>query len=599
MDSRSLVRTLLIAGVVAVLVLVVGPKLFGTGGSSSGGASGIPGSGETFRGPPGRAVFAPERGKPVDETLCTLRGPRFAAQATTRGASLKHVYLDGAKYKDDRLGIPMDLVTTPDIELQPLRTEIAAFGAASQTDYDYFDYKIEKTNGEKSCTLVYEDEKVRVEKTFQTGDRPFEIEASLKVTNKKTEKATHRVAWELPAFRRDAEIEGGFGRQSPFTTTTECFVDGKMIEKTPGDFAESDFKKDEYKGYPGWFTKEGDVSFASTSNFYFAGALVPLEAPSRPACQLRITAPVNEKGALIGGSKIYRSRLLYAAKDLGAGESASYKILHFVGPKERDTLAAAGGGSHKLSELIKLGTFAFIAKYLVWFLVKVQGVLGNWGLAIVALTVTVRLVLFPLMWASIKSGAMMRKLKPEIDKINEKYKDDAQQKLVATQELWRKHGVNPFKGCAPVLVQMPVWFSLYTSLQTAAELYHTPFLWFKDLSAPDTFHFGSWDLPFLLPWLLGGTSFLQQKLMPPGQMDPQQQKLMTYLMPAIFTAMMLFLPSGLGVYMLTNSVLAIVQQVAVERYYKSQEATPLAGSDIGVREKDEPPPPSKARKAKT
>ena len=598
MDSRSLVRTLLIAGVVAVLVLVVGPKLFGTSGGEGGASPSIPGTGEGVRNVPGRVYFRADPGKTLDETLCKLRGPRFAAEATTRGASLKHVYPDGAKYKDDKTGAPMDLVTTPDIELQPLRTDLAAFGATSQTAYDHFDFKLEKQDGERSCTFVYEDELVRVEKVLSTNDRPFEIEASLRVTNKKAEKATHRVAWELPAYRRDDEVGGSLGRQSPFMTTTDCHIDGKTIEKTPNDFAESDFKKDDYKTYPGWFTKAGHVDFVSTSNFYFASALVPLDGPNAPLCQLRITPPQNEAGHFIAGSKIYRSRLLYGPKELAPGESASYKVLHYVGPKERDALAAAGGGTHQLSELIKLGTFAFIAKYLVWFLVKVHGLVGNWGLAIVALTVTVRLVLFPLMWTSIKSGAMMRRLKPELDRINQKYKDDAQAKLVATQELWRKHGVNPFKGCAPVLVQMPVWFSLYTSLQTAAELYHTPFLWFKDLSAPDTIRVGSHELPFLLPILLGATSFLQQKLVPPGQMDAQQQKLMTYLMPGIFTAMMLFLPSGLGVYMLTNSVLAIVQQVAVERYYQRQTAIPVTGADIEVRDKDDAPP-SKAEKAKT
>ena len=129
---------------------------------------------------------------------------------------------------------------------------------------------------------------------------------------------------------------------------------------------------------------------------------------------------------------------------------------------------------------------------------------------------------------------------------------------------------------------MPVWFALYTALQTAAELYHTPFLWFRDLSAPDTFRAFGYELPFILPVLLGATTFIQQKIMP-QQMDAAQQKMMTYMMPAIFTAMMLFLPSGLGVYMFTNSVLGIVQQLAVERYYASQEQKPKG--DIEVREK--------------
>jgi YidC/Oxa1 family membrane protein insertase len=179
----------------------------------------------------------------------------------------------------------------------------------------------------------------------------------------------------------------------------------------------------------------------------------------------------------------------------------------------------------------------------------------------------------------------MRLLKPEIDEINRKYGEDAQQKQLAIMELHRKNGISVAAGCLPALVQMPVWFALYSTLQTAAELYHVPFLWFRDLSAPDTFWAMGRELPFILPVLLGATTFIQQKIMP-QQMDPVQQKMMTYMLPAIFTAMMLFLPSGLGVYMFTNSVLGILQQLVVERYYSSKQGGGGGGGSIEVREKD-------------
>jgi YidC/Oxa1 family membrane protein insertase len=144
--------------------------------------------------------------------------------------------------------------------------------------------------------------------------------------------------------------------------------------------------------------------------------------------------------------------------------------------------------------------------------------------------------------------------------------------MVAVQELWRKNKVaNPMVGCFPVLLQMPVWFALYTALQTAVELYHTPFGPLRDLASRDPY--------FIIPIVLGASSFIQQKLMPP-QGDPAQQKMMLYMMPAIFTAMMLFLPAGLGVYMLTNTWLGIGQQVLVERYLKAKH-----DGGIQVREK--------------
>ena len=169
----------------------------------------------------------------------------------------------------------------------------------------------------------------------------------------------------------------------------------------------------------------------------------------------------------------------------------------------------------------------------------------------------------------------MRELKPEMDKLNERYKDDAQAKGLAQMELWKKHGVNPMKGCLPQLASMPVWFALYTTLQTAVELYNIPFLWFPDLSEPDPL--------YLLPFIIGATYFVQQKMMPMQGGDPAQQKMMLYFMPAMFTVFMLFLPAGLGVYMFTNSILGIAQQQLVERHAKhslAERQARMGGSEI-------------------
>ena len=165
----------------------------------------------------------------------------------------------------------------------------------------------------------------------------------------------------------------------------------------------------------------------------------------------------------------------------------------------------------------------------------------------------------------------MRELKPEMDKLTEKYKDDAQAKGLAQMELWKKHGVNPMKGCLPQLMSMPVWFALYTTLQTAVELYNIPFLWFPDLSEADPY--------YILPFVIGAVFFLQQKLMP-TQADPAQQKMMMYFMPGMFTIFMLFLPSGLGVYMFTNSLLGIGQQQLVELHAKKTLAERRAKAEV-------------------
>jgi YidC/Oxa1 family membrane protein insertase len=149
-------------------------------------------------------------------------------------------------------------------------------------------------------------------------------------------------------------------------------------------------------------------------------------------------------------------------------------------------------------------------------------------------------------------------------------------------ELWRKHKVNPLGGCLPALVQMPIWFALYATLQTAVEFYHTKFLWFVDLSAPDPF--------YVLPLVLGAAMIAQQRIVPQQGMDPVQAKMMMWLMPGIFTVMMLFLPAALGVYMLTNSLLGITQQLVTEKLYP-RAGGPGAGAtaksgDIVVKRAD-------------
>jgi YidC/Oxa1 family membrane protein insertase len=168
-----------------------------------------------------------------------------------------------------------------------------------------------------------------------------------------------------------------------------------------------------------------------------------------------------------------------------------------------------------------------------------------------------RIVLFPLSWKQIQTTIAMRRIKPEIDALNTRFPDDAQARQMAMMELYRKHGVNPLGGCLPQLVQLPIWWAMWATLQTAVEMYHERFLWMKDLSSNDTF--------YILPIVYGVFIVLQQRMVPQQGMDPMQQKMMTYMMPGVFTVMVLFLPAALGIYMLTSSALGIAQQLVVEK----------------------------------
>ena len=258
-----------------------------------------------------------------------------------------------------------------------------------------------------------------------------------------------------------------------------------------------------------------------------------------------------------------------------------YSVVGYFGPKLRPSLAAV---SPYLDSAVNLGFFAIIARGLLKLLGFLHHLVGNWGLAIILLTLVVRTALFPITARSMKSMAAMQKLKPEIDALNEKYKDNQEQKGLATMELYRKHKINPVGGCLPQLAQLPVWWALYTTLQTSVELFHAPFmLWWKDLSAPDPF--------YVLPLILGLTMFLQQKLMPASMPDPAQQKMMMYMMPIFMTGISLFLPAGLALYMLVNSVLAMAQQkITKAQIDRMALASPQTAIDVRVMDSNEPGP---------
>jgi YidC/Oxa1 family membrane protein insertase len=377
------------------------------------------------------------------------------------------------------------------------------------------------------------------------------------------------------AFRKNSEIKGSLGRVSPFQTELSCAV-GKDVTRKG---------KDDFKA--GWVTVPGIDRYGSVNSHYFAQTLVPQQGEGAvveaPTCAILaepwLTAPGQAPDA-DEAAAIYQTKLVYPVKELAAGATATYHDIAFFGPKEREVLKHAAGGTPRLSDLLNLGFFAPVANVLVKILDFIHDhiTFGNWGIAIIVMTIGLRTLLFPLTLKSIKTTIAMRRLKPEVDQINAKFADDAQAKNLAMMELWKKHGVNPFGGCLPQLVQMPVWFAMYTTLQTAVEMYHTRFLWFTDMSAPDRF--------YILPLLLGVFMIVQQRIVPQQGMDPMQQKMMMYMLPAVFTFMMLFLPAALGVYMLTNSVLGIAQQLIVERVAPRSDKGDK-GKEIVVKQKSE------------
>jgi YidC/Oxa1 family membrane protein insertase len=547
MDRATVIRWVIIAVAVLVFWRWGMPLLSGKGGEST---QNIPA--EKYTNAPDFAPDAidppnPDQKEAKPEELCTVRGNRFEATLSSRGAGVTHYKLYDAQYARSKQA---DMSTTPDVERwRNLRTTFRADGANDQLKYDRFNWQLER-QGETGCKFTYADEGVKIIKTVSVGSRPFELNVDTEITNTSDAPKKHRFAIGAFAYHKNADMKGSLGRQSEFVTELACSR-GKEVQRKGQD----DFKE-------GWFQQPLLDRYAAVSNMYFAQALVPNDdGGDKPECDLLAEQWFGEgqKADDDQAGHIFHALVQYPPRQLETNQTATYKQIAFFGPKERDALGAAANG-RGLGDLINLGFFTPVAKVLVGILIWIHShiTFGNWGIAIVIMTIMVRTVLFPLTWKSIKSTVAMRRLKPEMDALNEKFKDDAQAKNMAMMQLYRTHKVNPLGGCLPQLVQMPVWFAMYTTLQTAVEMYQTKFLWFTDLSAPDRF--------YIMPLVLGGFMILQQRIVPQQGMDPMQQKMMTWLLPIIFTVMMLFLPAALGIYMLTNSILGIVQQLAVEKF---------------------------------
>lgn len=251
-----------------------------------------------------------------------------------------------------------------------------------------------------------------------------------------------------------------------------------------------------------------------------------------------------------------KDRLDAAWNALKGRQRSVYRFTLFAGPKESERLAESG---HSLSESLDFGWLTAIADPMVKLLAWFFSLTGHWALAILLLTVLVKLLLLPLTNKSFKSMLKMQQLAPEMKKIKEQHKDDREAQGRATMALYKREKVNPAAGCVPMLLQMPIWFALYQTILSSVELYHAPLGgWIQDLSSADPW--------FVLPVLLGLLMLVQSYFTPdsPG-MDPVQQKIMKYGMPAMFSVFMVALPSGLVLYILINTALTILQNIIIKR----------------------------------
>jgi YidC/Oxa1 family membrane protein insertase len=300
------------------------------------------------------------------------------------------------------------------------------------------------------------------------------------------------------------------------------------------------------------YPKSSDNGWIAIIQHYFVAALLPPDKSPREFYARKLAEDLYSVGVIVPIGPV------------APGASAPVVVPLYAGPQDQDHLEAVAPG---LELVVDYGLLKVIAAPLFWVLRLFHNWMGNWGLAIILLTVVIKLLFFPLSAASYRSMAKMKLVTPRLMKLREQYADDKTKMNQAMMELYKTEKINPLGGCLPILVQIPVFIALYWVLFESVELRHAPFyLWIKDLSAPDPW--------YVLPTLMMASMIVQTK-MNPTPPDPVQAKVMM-IMPFAFGVMFYFFPSGLVLYWFVNNILSILQQWQITRMIEGEKAAASA-----------------------
>ena len=377
---------------------------------------------------------------------------------------------------------------------------------------------------------------MQVYKRFTAHDDRYDVDVSFDIRNGGSSVASVTSFAQLKRDNTQApDGNTGFG-VSPYLGAALTQPDERYTKLSFSDLSDEPFSK---RLPAGW---------VAILQHYFVSAWIP----SQQASHDYFASQLSNGDNVIG----YKNQNV----DIAPGSAATITQTLYVGPKDQVALAAL---AENLDLVIDYGWLWWLAQPLFWLLTLIQQFVINWGLAIIALTIVIKLIFFRLSAASYKSMAKMRTVQPKIQSIRDQYADDKAKQQQAMMELWKKEKINPMGGCLPMLIQMPVFIALYWVLLESVELRHAPFiLWIEDLSAMDPY--------FVLPILMGISMWLMQRLNP-APPDPMQAKIMMY-MPIAFTFLMMWFPAGLVLYWLCNNLLSFAQQYVVTRQIEQAAA---------------------------
>ena len=454
----------------------------------------------------------------------------FNAEIDTAGGDLRHLELtqhraDGNTDKNfvllDDAGSPMTYVAQTGLIGDEVPTHKAQF--TSTSDH----YSLQSGENKLEVRLSWNgDNGVQVDKIYSFTRGSYVINVRYEITNGSSQALHPSVYYQIV---HDSQSKRGSMMRPTFIGAAYFTADDKFRKISFADMEEANFSKS---------AKDGWIGLVQ---HYFVGAWIPQSGLAREFYTKRLAEHIYSIGSVS------------PLQAVAPGETLTVPAKLYTGPQTANDLTAAAPG---LEYAVDYGWLTVIAKPLFWVLSSIEKIVHNWGVAIILLTVLIKLVFYPLSATSYRSMAHMRELAPRLQRMKEQYGDDRQKMQQAMMELYKTEKINPLGGCLPILVQIPVFIALYWVLLNSVEMRHAPFmLWINDLSAIDPY--------YVLPVLMGATMIIQTRLNPKPA-DPVQAKVMM-VMPVVFSVFFFFFPAGLVLYWLVNNILSIAQQWHINR----------------------------------
>ena len=403
-----------------------------------------------------------------------------------------------------------------------------------------------KTPDEAARRVVYRhvdpQGRFQVEKAYTAADSPNSVKLDVTVTNLTDQPVMGRPHLTVTGYN-DPSVEKSWFDFRPDELEGICRIDGDTERELYASLKDGATER--------FGTPEEPVVWAGAGTRYFLWAAVPTS--SQPDnCVLSVV-----------DNDYLNVDMVWNQVTIAPKSSYTLSNTIYMGQKDLDLLEDVG---HDLSESVDYGLFTILALPLRWLLNIFHSWLGNWGFAILLLTLLIKILTWPILGKTYENTERMKELQPQLDALRAKYENDQQRLGEETMKLFSEHKFNPLGGCLPMLLQMPIFYGLFVMINNSVELYQADFIfWYTDLSAPDPY--------FLLPILMGAIMLLQQQWMTPpstGGANAQQMQTVMKIMPIMFTGLMLFLPSGLVLYYCLNLIIGVLQQFLIRRKYANK-----------------------------